>query len=112
MDVFSDSLFNMVFHNLFENAVMHGENEIRIHVSGEMTDSGFVLTIEDNGKGIPDIHKEKIFEKGFGTNTGLGLFFVQEVLSMTGMTIKETGEPGKGARFEIHIPKGMFRKVS
>ncbi|MFA5221162.1 MAG: PAS domain S-box protein [Methanoregula sp.] len=112
MDIFSDPLFKMVLHNLFENAVMHGKKDIRIHVSGEMTPSGFVLVIEDDGKGIPYTDKEKIFEKGFGTHTGLGLFFVAEVLAMTGMTIRETGEPGKGARFEIHIPKGIFRKVS
>jgi hypothetical protein len=53
--------------------------------------------------------KERIFELGFGKNTGYGLFLVREVLSITGFSIRETGEEGKGARFEISIPPGMYR---
>jgi len=37
------------------------------------------------------------------------LFLSQEILSITGITITETGEPGKGARFEITVPKGGYR---
>ena len=44
----------------------------------------------------------------FGKNTGLGMFLVQEILSLTGITIKETGVPGTGARFEINIPNGKY----
>jgi signal transduction histidine kinase len=46
---------------------------------------------------------------GFGKNNGLGLALSREILSITGITIKETGEPGKGARFEMTVPKGMYR---
>ena len=53
-----------------------------------------------------------IFEKGFGKNTGLGLFLIKEILAITGMTIQETGVPGKGARFEITVPKGHYRIVN
>ncbi|MEG3055210.1 MAG: hypothetical protein RQM90_03380 [Methanoculleus sp.] len=42
---------------------------------------------------------------------GLGLFFVREILSITGMTIRETGKPGEGARFEIHVPPDGYRIV-
>ena len=52
--------------------------------------------------------KEKIFDRGFGKNTGLGLTLSREILGITGITIKETGEHGIGARFEITVPKGMF----
>jgi K+-sensing histidine kinase KdpD len=48
--------------------------------------------------------KERIFERGFGKNTGLGMFLVREILTLTGITISETGEPGRGARFEILVP--------
>jgi signal transduction histidine kinase len=70
---------------------------------------GLELIIEDNGVGIPPEEKHMIFDRGYGKNTGLGLFLVREVLSITGMTIKETGEPGKGARFEIEVPTGGYR---
>ena len=39
----------------------------------------------------------------------MGLFLTREILGITGITIEETGEPGKGARFEMLIPKGMYR---
>jgi CheY-like chemotaxis protein len=42
-------------------------------------------------------------------NTGLGLALSREILDITGIAIKETGEPGKGARFEMTMPKGMWR---
>jgi len=38
-----------------------------------------------------------------------GLFFIREILDITGITITETGEPGKGARFEMKVPNGMWR---
>jgi sensor histidine kinase regulating citrate/malate metabolism len=53
--------------------------------------------------------KEKIFERGYARKGGSGLFLTREILSITGITIRETGEPGAGARFEIMVPKGQFR---
>jgi hypothetical protein len=37
------------------------------------------------------------------------LIFVREFLDISGITIRETGEPGKGARFEMTMPKGAWR---
>jgi hypothetical protein len=37
------------------------------------------------------------------------LFLIREVLAITGITIAETGMPGNGARFEIHVPKEAYR---
>lgn len=67
------------------------------------------MLIEDDGKGIPTNIKGRIFNKGFGSNTGLGLFLTREILGITGMQIIETGVEGKGARFEIRVPEGHFR---
>jgi signal transduction histidine kinase len=50
-----------------------------------------------------------IFDRGYGKGSGLGLFFVREVLSITGLNIRETGLDGHGARFEISVPKGQYR---
>ena len=68
-----------------------------------------ILIIEDDGIGIPEEDKDKIFTRGFGKNTGYGLFLVREILLITGITIKKTGQPGKGARFEMTVPKGAWR---
>jgi signal transduction histidine kinase len=68
-----------------------------------------ILYAEDDGSGIPVADKERVFERGFGHNTGLGLFLARDILGITGITIRETGEPGKGARFEMTVPPGAFR---
>jgi len=52
---------------------------------------------------------DKKIERVFDQKTGLGLALAREILSITGISIKETGEPGKGARFEINVPKGAYR---
>ena len=67
------------------------------------------ITVRDNGVGIPEKDKEHIFERGFGKNTGLGLFLAREVLSLTGIIIRETGMEGTGARFEIVVPQSKYR---
>jgi hypothetical protein len=41
----------------------------------------------------------------------MGLFLSREILSITGITIRETGEPGNGARFEMLVPKMVWRIV-
>ena len=71
-----------------------------------------MLVCEDDGEGVVSGEKEKIFERGVGKNTGLGLALSREILSITGITIRETGEPGRGARFEMTVPEGMHRYQS
>ena len=53
--------------------------------------------------------KERIFKRGFGMNMGLGLTLSREILSITGLAIRETATPGAGARFEIAVPDEDFR---
>ncbi|MBN1432101.1 MAG: HAMP domain-containing histidine kinase, partial [Methanomicrobiaceae archaeon] len=65
---------------------------------------------EDDGVGIPDEYKEKIFRREHYKNSGLGLFLSGEILAITGLTITETGTPGRGARFNVHVPEDKFRK--
>jgi signal transduction histidine kinase len=69
-----------------------------------------LLIIEDNGIGIPADLKEQIFERGYGKNTGLGLFLIREILSINGASITETGTEGTGARFEICLKPGTWRR--
>ena len=70
-----------------------------------------MIICHDDGRGIPVSEKENIFLHKYGKNTGIGLFLAREILSITGLTIRENGEPGKGARFEIQVPAGKFRRL-
>jgi len=110
VEVFADPMFPKVFFNLLDNSLRHGERVTRITVSATPSPAGLVLLWEDNGAGIPAGEKEKIFLRGFGKNTGLGLFLVREILSLTGITIRETGTSGEGARFEMLVPKEAYRQ--
>ncbi len=77
-----------------------------------MRGSDLCIIIIDNGKGISEPDKKLIFNQGFGKNTGLGLFLTREILSITDISIKETGVYGEGARFELTIPYGSFRHTN
>jgi len=81
----------------------------RISFESHESDAGLVITYRDNGVGITAEDKKKLFQRGFGKHTGLGLFLSREILAITGITITENGEPGTCAQFEITIPAGAFR---
>lgn len=106
--IFADPLLEKVFYNCIDNAVRHAGSFSRIAFFADMTAREAVIVCEDDGAGIPDHEKNRIFERYFGKNTGNGLFLTREILSITGISIAETGEPGKGARFEIRVPSGTF----
>ena len=108
-EIFADPLFEKVFYNLFDNTLRHGGDVTRIALSCRERENGLTIVMLDNGMGVPEENKLAIFRKGFGKNTGLGLFLSEEILSITGISIAETGTPGKGARFEIAVPKGGYR---
>ena len=109
IELFSDSMFSKVIYNLIDNSLRYGETISRINLEYEIVPEGLALRYGDDGVGILAENKEKIFERGFGKNTGLGLGLCRDILWMTNMTIKEQGEPGKGAQFEILIPNGSYR---
>ena len=80
-----------------------------IRVSYYLSAEDPVVVWEDNGMGVALYEKERIFERGFGKNTGFGLFLFREIRSQEGITITESGEPGKGVRFGILVPNGVYR---
>ena len=108
-EIQADPVIGKVFENLLDNTIRHGQQVTRIRIAARPDPAGLVITWEDDGVGIPDGEKYLIFERGFGKNTGLGLFLARDILSITGITIQETGTPGKGARFEMIVPEGAFR---
>jgi len=108
-EIFADPLLVKVFYNLMENSLKYGNAGTMIRFSCRRFNEALLVTCEDNGAGIPPEEKEKIFCRGYGKNTGLGLFLIREILAITGIEIHETGEPEKGARFEILVPKSGFR---
>jgi PAS domain S-box-containing protein len=108
--IFADNLIQKVFFNLLDNSLRHGGADMtRITFSYRKKESGLEILYEDDGTGIPQDEEEIIFDRGYGKNTGFGLFFIREILAITAITITENGEPGKGARFVIAVPAGAWR---
>ncbi|MDG6256860.1 MAG: PAS domain S-box protein [Methanomicrobiaceae archaeon] len=109
LEIFADPMVERVFFNLLDNAVRHGGQISVIRVSSFDENGQCRIIVEDDGDGIPPDEKEAIFERGFGKNTGYGLFLARAALAITGIAIRERGEEGKGARFEIVVPAEHWR---
>jgi PAS domain S-box-containing protein len=108
LSIYADPMLAKVFYCLLENSLIHGKPLTKIGIHGAAAPAGYLLVVEDDGPGVPSDRKEKIFNKNVGRNGGFGLFLAREILGITGITVEEKGEPGKGARFEISIPSGKF----
>jgi|WetSurMetagenome_2_1015567.scaffolds.fasta_scaffold01416_8 PAS domain S-box-containing protein len=112
LEIYADPLLEKTFYTLLENTMRHGIHVTAIRFSYYINgDETLHLIYEDNGAGISFVDKGQIFERGFGKHTGFGLFLAREILSITGLIIRETGEPGKGVRFEISVQKDGYRFI-
>jgi len=111
LEIFADDLAEKVFANLLTNALQHGVHVTRIRFFYEQRKRNLAVICEDDGKGIPETEKDRIFEHTSGGRISYGLFFSREVLAITGLSIQETGREGAGARFEIIVPEGAYRGI-
>lgn len=109
--VYADPMLNKVFYNLMENTLRHGKGVRSISFHAEPTDGYLDLVYSDDGVGVEEEYKEKIFRREHFSNTGFGLFLSREILGITGITILEDGVPGEGARFRIRVPPGSHRRM-
>jgi len=109
VEIFADPYLPTVFYHLFDNALNLAEDVTRVVVTYQIRDNGCAVIIEDNGPGIPDDVKVKLFNQSSEEGYGRGLFLAHEILSISGIDIVETGTPGRGARFEILVPSEGYR---
>lgn len=89
-----------LFENLYRNAIDHAGEDVTVRV-GTVSDGFFV---EDDGPGIPEEHREDVFQSGYTTSddgTGFGLAIVRNVVDAHGWSIQTTESESGGARFEI-----------
>lgn len=105
LTVYADSLLGQLFYNLVDNSLKHGKKVTKIRMYYKETGNGLQLIYEDNGVGVPESEKKKIFEEGYGNGTGIGLYMIQRMCDIYGWSIEETGKEGKGVKFTITIPK-------
>ena len=103
-----------VIYNLLENALKYNEGEPKIVIGLEDKDQKLILSIADNGIGIPKELQKNIFKRFYRVPTGnihnvkgfgLGLSYVKQVIKTHGWQLGLDSESGKGATFIIKIPK-------
>jgi signal transduction histidine kinase len=104
---------------LLENAIRHTPKGKAIEVSAEPFEQGrrqYVrLTVRNEGDGVEGPYKDRIFEPFFSLRpggTGLGLAIVWQIIKNHKGSIRETGEPGRFARFVIELPARPFEERS
>jgi len=112
IEIYADRLLEKAFFYMIDNALKHGgEHLSRVRFTSHMAESSLVIVCEDDGAGISPTKKGSLFPEEYGRHVGYGLFFVKQILAETGIMVREAGLPGKGARFEIHVPAGEYRKL-
>ncbi|MCX8150532.1 MAG: PAS domain S-box protein [Candidatus Bathyarchaeota archaeon] len=105
LTVLADSLLRQIFYNLIDNTLKYGEKVTKIKLYFKEDGESLKIIYEDNGVGIPEEVKNKLFSEGFGKGTGYGLYLIKKICETYGWQIQETGKHGQGAQFTMTIPK-------
>jgi PAS domain S-box-containing protein len=106
LTVLADSLLRQLFYNLVDNSLKYGEKIKTITMFYEEIDKDKLkLVYEDDGVGIAEAEKKKLFQEGYGRGTGYGLYLIRKMCEGYGWNIQETGKMGEGAQFTITIPR-------
>ena len=106
-------LFHIITSNLLSNAVKYVQNNATIQFGYTVVNDALVVTVADNGIGIPSEQLERLFTKFFRASnallhraegTGLGLYIVKESVEILGGTIKVNSVENQGTTFVITLP--------
>jgi PAS domain S-box-containing protein len=106
-----------VFQNLIHNAINYcNQNSPHVKIKVEKQENGIQLQIIDNGQGIPEGIRDRVFEMFYrghpdSTGSGLGLFIVKNALEKMKGTISFESEVGKGTTFTIYIPNARNEQI-
>ncbi|OYR53862.1 two-component system sensor histidine kinase NtrB [Halorubrum halodurans] len=91
-----------LLENLIRNAIEHGGDAVT--VTAGVLEDGAGFYVADDGPGIPEEHRESIFESGYTTaeeGTGFGLSIVERIAEAHGWAVRATEGADGGARFEV-----------
>lgn len=102
---------DQVVANLLSNAARHASAAFAPQVSLGLEGTEAVLTVSDDGAGIPAGERERIFERfyrlpegGYRSGIGLGLFIVRQLVEAHGGSVSVGGREGGGSRFTVRLP--------
>jgi len=100
-----------VFVNILENCYSHNQEPTQVLVKAQVKDNHYLVSFKDNGVGIPEDAKDKIFEAFYqvdssrqGNNSGLGLFIAKQIVEKHGGEISYISQKDYRTVFEIRLP--------
>lgn len=105
--------FEGVMNNILRNAVKYSPSGGKVQVSVEADDENVIISVKDEGIGIPEEHVDRIFESFYRSNNfngndpggmGLGLYICKDVIQRHGGTIWAENNKDKGSTFYIRLP--------
>jgi signal transduction histidine kinase len=112
--VFVDKIhLSNAISNLVDNAIKYSRDQVQLYIQTSLENGILKIKVKDNGIGIPKAYQHSIFDKFFRVPTGdlhnvkgfgLGLSYVQKIVTMHGGTIQVQSEQDKGSEFTIIIP--------
>ncbi len=107
----SEKILRNVLFNLVSNASKYSACEKEIHIASHIAEGIVSITVKDQGIGIPEQDKEKMFSEFFRAGnvgneqgTGLGLAIVKKYVNLMKGIIGFTSKPGEGTTFIIQFP--------
>jgi signal transduction histidine kinase len=105
--------FERVVRNLMTNAIKYGRGTVRVRLG--LHQDRIRLSVTDNGPGIPEIHRERVFSPyvrldNGGSGLGLGLAIVKDIVSAAGGRIDLASEPGRGSTFSVELRRAGVRR--
>jgi signal transduction histidine kinase/ligand-binding sensor domain-containing protein/DNA-binding response OmpR family regulator len=111
--------FEKIIWNLLSNAVKFTNSGGKIWLKSRIRNNRIIISVRDNGRGIPKQEQQKIFERFYQadsegaivTGTGIGLFLARSYAEMFGGTISVESEAGKGSLFTVELPVGLPEKI-
>ncbi|MEZ5934155.1 MAG: HAMP domain-containing sensor histidine kinase [Alphaproteobacteria bacterium] len=106
-----EALLRQTFSNLLSNAVKYSPEGKYVWVEARVDDGNALITVRDQGVGIPDDELPRLFERFFRASTstgipgtGIGLNFVRHLVDMHHGTLSVSTKAGKGSAFTVSLP--------
>jgi len=109
-----EPLLVTALHNLVANAIAYSPDGSRVGVGVNVTDGIVEIAVTDQGVGIPEEDRERVFERFFRVDqarsrhtggTGLGLSIVKHVVQNHGGDVRVWSQPGHGSTFTLRLPE-------
>ncbi len=110
LSVLADPMLEKVLTILLNNSRKHGKKAYKVNIGYRIENGSCIVYYEDDGVGIPADVKPALFDRDFNPHGSMGLYVASQIMSMSGGVIREMGEEGKGARFELIFPEGSWKE--